>query len=467
MMTPMRSRAQFHVGDDPELIDVGDIGFLTPPDRTDGNRCEGYRCLGSTKTPALVYFPPGTYKVSSTIKIGVHTQLVGDAEDWPTIKATSNFGANVVVDGSPQDADGRRWHGNRAEFHIHKAIRYLKIDVTDVDAAVNVACLNWAVGQGTSLRSMAFKMRVNSRHLGVTMTHRGSGMFMGELVSLLIALSFAAISSDQQQSFYGGDRALTVLNQRFHFRNLKFHRARTAIQVDGPGVSVFQDIEFIDCGTGIDAREDASFTLLDSTARNVRRVITTRELGKNESGRAGSIVIDNLHAVDVKSIMDDDSNLNQAIRDGVEGEIILDTWTRGTGTVSFDSAEDDPEDGIEQKTLSSTNGHEASSFKPDVLLGDGGKYFTRPRPSYEDAEVDDIVNVKDRGARGDGKADDTHVLNEILLENAENGKITYFPHGIYVVTDTIYIPPNSSIIGEVWSTINGMYIYSSITFNEY
>lgn len=76
---------------------------------------------------------------------------------------------------------------------------------------------------------------------------------------------------------------------------------------------------------------------------------------------------------------------------------------------------------------------------------------------YQDSKVGDIVNVKDRGARGDGHSEDTAISNSILLENAKAEQITYFPHGYYVVTDTIYVPPNSRIIGEVWSAINGAY----------
>ena len=54
---------------------------------------------------------------------------------------------------------------------------------------------------------------------------------------------------------------------------------------------------------------------------------------------------------------------------------------------------------------------------------------------------------------GDGQTDDTAAINAALLTNADCNKITYFPHGVYVATDTIYVPPNSRIVGEVWSKI--------------
>jgi glucan 1,3-beta-glucosidase len=53
---------------------------------------------------------------------------------------------------------------------------------------------------------------------------------------------------------------------------------------------------------------------------------------------------------------------------------------------------------------------------------------------------------------GDGQTDDTLAINAALKANA-NCKITYFPHGVYVVTDTIKVPPGSRIVGEVWSVI--------------
>jgi glucan 1,3-beta-glucosidase len=150
-----------------------------------GNRCEGANCQGSTKTPALVYFPPGVYKVSRTIKFGMYTQLAGDAIDWPTLKTTSNFGPNVVLDGFPQDSDGRRWNTDHAELNFHKSVRHLKIDVTAVPSSTAVMCINWAVAQATSLNQIVFLMNNSSQHLGVVMFGGGSGIFMGDLVGLL------------------------------------------------------------------------------------------------------------------------------------------------------------------------------------------------------------------------------------------------------------------------------------------
>lgn len=55
-----------------------------------GGRC-GYGCGSSTVSPALIYFPSGTYVVSSPIIMYYYSQLVGNANDRPRIVAASNF----------------------------------------------------------------------------------------------------------------------------------------------------------------------------------------------------------------------------------------------------------------------------------------------------------------------------------------------------------------------------------------
>ena len=42
-------------------------------------------------TPAFVYFPPGTYLVSTPIIQYYYTQFVGDPTNKPTIKGSFNF----------------------------------------------------------------------------------------------------------------------------------------------------------------------------------------------------------------------------------------------------------------------------------------------------------------------------------------------------------------------------------------
>jgi glucan 1,3-beta-glucosidase len=99
-----------------------------------------------------------------------------------------------------------------------------------------------------------------------------------------------------------------------------------------------------------------------------------------------------------------------------------------------------------------SNGTYLSYTERGSLTGADGKYFTKKQPQYLDYPATAFASVKDAGARGDGITDDTAALQQALLSNADC-KITYFPHGVYLVTNTIYVPPGSRIVGEVWSTI--------------
>lgn len=66
-------------------------------------RCGGPDCFGSTTTPAVVYFPPGTYIVTTPIVGYYYTQIIGDPTDMPVIKGAANFPttASALLDADP------------------------------------------------------------------------------------------------------------------------------------------------------------------------------------------------------------------------------------------------------------------------------------------------------------------------------------------------------------------------------
>ncbi|KAL1905309.1 hypothetical protein Sste5344_008930 [Sporothrix stenoceras] len=88
----------------------------------DGKRC-GADCLSSTTQPALVYFPADTYLVSSTIIGYYQTQLVGNPNSRPTIRASSKFvgkdgttgiiSSDVYIDGG----GGQKWYLETSNFY--------------------------------------------------------------------------------------------------------------------------------------------------------------------------------------------------------------------------------------------------------------------------------------------------------------------------------------------------------------
>lgn len=118
-----------------------------------------------------------------------------------------------------------------------------------------------------------------------------------------------------------------------------------------------------------------------------------------------------------------------------------------------------------------TQGTIPSVAKPNSLIDGAGKIFQKSHPQYEDYSVHQFVSVKDQGAKGDGKTDDTKALNKIMEKvnvlalasdtvltihlQYSGCKIIYFDAGTYIVTDTLKIPAGTRVVGEAWSVIAG------------
>lgn len=82
----------------------------------------------------------------------------------------------------------------------------------------------------------------------------------------------------------------------------------------------------------------------------------------------------------------------------------------------------------------------------------GSAVFERSKPQYADVPVSLFVSVKSAGAKGDGITDDTVAIQNIF-NSAGADQIVYFDHGAYVVTQTVEVPPNIRITGEIWPLI--------------
>lgn len=97
-----------------------------------------------------------------------------------------------------------------------------------------------------------------------------------------------------------------------------------------------------------------------------------------------------------------------------------------------------------------STGAKITTSRPQTLVNSTGFYQTVIPPTYAEYDVSQVLNVKDINGHpvaGDGVTDDTASLQAIL--NAAAGKqLLYFPHGIYLLSDTLLIPPGSRLVGE-------------------
>jgi hypothetical protein len=113
---------------------------------------------------------------------------------------------------------------------------------------------------------------------------------------------------------------------------------------------------------------------------------------------AGSLVLDNIKLTNAPVAV----GISNGATVLAGGNITIDSWGQGnvySGTNSMPQF---------------TQGIIPSATKARSLVDKTGKVFQRSRPQYESYAVDQFISVKDHGAKGDGKTDDTKALNAIM-----------------------------------------------------
>ncbi|GLI71866.1 hypothetical protein PoHVEF18_000033 [Penicillium ochrochloron] len=276
-----------------------------------GGRC-GKGCDSSTTTPALVYFPPGTYVVSKPIVQYYYTQIVGDAVELPVIKAAAAFAGMAVIDADPYEDNGDNWYTNQNNFF--RAIRNLVIDLTAMPQGSG-AGIHWQVGQATSLQNIRFEMIKGggsaNKQQGIFMDN-GSGGFMSDL------------------TFNGGNYGMFLGNQQFTTRNLTFNGCQTAIYMNWNWAWTFKSVNINNCQVGLNMSTSpsnqtvGSVMMLDSKLTNTPTGIVTAWTKKSIPVGGGTLVLDNV----------DFSGSTVAVA-GVDGNTILaggavvDSWVQG------------------------------------------------------------------------------------------------------------------------------------------
>ncbi|WPH01345.1 glycoside hydrolase family 55 protein, protein [Acrodontium crateriforme] len=259
----------------------------------DGNNC-GKNCLSSSVKGTLIYFPPGTYLISSPINAYYYSQLVGDANNRPTIKTSPRFiglGA-IQTDVYNPGASGDEWYIEQSVFY--RQVRNFIIDIRDTRTG-SVAGLHWQVAQATSLTNVAViaSRDTSSRNKQMGMfTENGSGGFMSD-----VTLSGGAYG------IYGGNQQYTVRDfiidgqtkacinliwdWGWTWSRLTLSNAPVGISLINPeqttgqvaGSTYVMDSRFIGISTGIYAEFnktvlDSSIITLDNIgAENVNRMI--------------------------------------------------------------------------------------------------------------------------------------------------------------------------------------------------
>jgi hypothetical protein len=389
----------------------------------EGNRC-GKGCDSSTVTPAIVYFPPGTYVVSAPIIQYYYTQFIGDALSLPTLKASASFEGMAVIDADPYipGGNGANWYTNQNNFY--RQIRNFVIDVTQIPAGKGAAGIHWQVAQATSLQNIRFEMTkggTGNVQQGIFMDN-GSGGWMADLI------------------FNGGKIGAFFGNQQFTTRNLTFNDCETAIYMNWNWVWNLKSVSINNCKVGLDMANSpqnqtvGSVLLMDSKFVNTPIGVNTSFSTNSVPTGGGTLMIDNV----------DFSGSRVAVQDFTGKQIlagggVVKSWAQGQALAAGGSL------GRVQGDIS------GAPQKPASLTTAGGSVFERVKPQYENKPVTSFISLKDAGAKGDGVTDDTEAVQK-AINNLKPDQVLYVDHGAYLLTKTIVIPAelNAKITGEIW-----------------
>ncbi|OAQ61839.1 exo-beta-1,3-glucanase [Pochonia chlamydosporia 170] len=399
---------------------VDDTAAINHAITAGGNRC-GKGCDSSTTAPGILYFPPGTYLVSSPIVAYYYTQIIGDASSVPTLKASSNFSGIAVIDADPYNDQGNNWFTNQNNFF--RQVRNFKIDLTSQPMTTGTG-IHWQVAQASSLQNIEFNMIVSKNkensQRGIFMEN-GSGGFMTDL------------------TFNGGRYGMVLGSEQFTSRNLRFNNCQTAIFQIWNWVWTYHGLSINNCDIGIDITSGdpiqsvGSIIVQDSVFSNTSIGITTL-YDPSQEGANGTMILDNVNFLHTPVAV-------QNTRSGkvvLHGSANIASWIQGRAYVG--------------KQGRSVQAAYPATQRPAALVDSKGNIFTKSKNQYLNVDASKFISVKARGAIGNGLSDDTAAI-QAIFDAIKPDEVVFFDHGAYLITDTVFVPPNVRIVGEIWPLI--------------
>ncbi|OJD35686.1 glycoside hydrolase family 55 protein [Diplodia corticola] len=394
----------------------------------DGGRCAPGVCSSSTTTPAVVYFPQGTYLVSSSIVDYYNTMIIGNPNCLPTLKATPNFSGFGVIDGNQYQSGGALGWGATNVFFAQ--VRNLIIDLTAIPASSSATGIHWPVSQATSLQNIVFKMSdaAGTQHQGIFI-ESGSGGFANDLV------------------FYGGLNGAVFGNQQFTMRNLTFYNAVTAINQIWSWGWTYKSLSISNCTTGIamngggrTAQTVGSVTILDSSITNTPVGILTAHDSSSSPATAGSLVLENIAINNVRTIVQGPSTASPVVLAGTTGRTTVATWAQGHSYTPSG-----PTNSIAAF---------AGTARPSTLVASSGTaYYERSKPTYGSVTLSKTLSARIMGAAGDGRTDDTAALQSAINYAVKYDALLVVDAGTYKISRTLYFPPGLRLVGEAFPVL--------------
>jgi glucan 1,3-beta-glucosidase len=241
----------------------------------------------------------------------------------------------------------------------------------------------------------------------------------------------------------GGLYGLNVGNQQYTMRNVHISDAVTGISQIWDWGWTYQGLTITNTTTAIAITSSGttintgSVQVIDSTISGCNVFIHTPWSSSSTPATVGSLIVENVVLNNVPTAIQGPSGVYLA-----GGTTTIQGY--GTGHTYTPSGP------------SQINGVITPATRPSSLLASGSSnYYTKSKPQYQTFSTSHVVSVRSSGAKGDGSTDDTTAIQNAINSAASTGRIVFFDYGIYKVSNTIYIPPNSKVVGEAYPTIMG------------
>ncbi|WFD32996.1 hypothetical protein MSPP1_004053 [Malassezia sp. CBS 17886] len=339
---------------------------------------DGARCAdaadSSTTAPALVYFPPGAYRVSAPIVALYNTHLLGDPSERPRLVPLPHFAGIAVIDENPYRATGANWYTPQNNFF--RAVANFVVDLTQMPAGAGTG-IHHQVSQATGLSNMHFEMvpGPHSMQQGIFMEN-ASGGFMSDL------------------SFRGGRFGAWLGNQQFTVRNARFEHCRISICQHWNWAWTYMDVTIRSCEVGIHVAATRGTTQgVGALVLADWSVADTPVAVELDAACTARIVLDGFHVRRVGAIVQEDGARLLAAP-GPDDHTVA-SWVHAPRAARGSAA------GMPA----------AAPTRPRALVDARGKWFGREKP--------------------------------------------LFPHGVYVLRNTLHIPVGTRIMGEAQPVLLG------------
>ncbi|KAF1947648.1 pectin lyase-like protein [Clathrospora elynae] len=391
---------------------------------SDGNRCAPFVCQSSTDSPAVVYVPSGTYLIGKPVVFYYMTQLIGNPLNRPVLKAAPTLDALALIDASPYGSYGvPGWTSTNI---FMRQIRNFIIDGTAVAPTMGFQGIHWPASQATTIQNVKIIMTqaANSVHAGI-FVENGSGGHMADL------------------EIEGGLYGMNIGNQQFTMRNIKISKAVTGISQIWNWGWLYSGLSISDCGTAFSMTNGAqanklevgSVVIIDSEITNCQTFVDMAWKSNSIPIGAGQLILENIKLNNVPiAVMGSGATVLQG------GTVTIQAWGQGNKY-----SPNGPE---------KLQGPITTASRPQGLL-DGDKYYSVSKPQYENLNAGDFISARGAGATGDGRTDDTNAVQNAIKTAVAQNKVLFFESGVYKVTQTIYVPPGSRMVGETFPSIMG------------